>query len=103
MLGGSVGLAPDVTIGKGARVAARSGVMNDIPPQQTWGGYPARPKMQWMRQQAVLARLARARRQGRRGVDTSRGELSCEARPEWTRLASVNQNRSAWIEQHPTH
>jgi UDP-3-O-[3-hydroxymyristoyl] glucosamine N-acyltransferase len=58
MLGGSVGLAPHVTVGKGARVAARSGVMNDIPPQQTWGGYPARPKMQWMRQQAILARLA---------------------------------------------
>jgi UDP-3-O-[3-hydroxymyristoyl] glucosamine N-acyltransferase len=57
MLGGSVGLAPHVTVGKGARVAARSGVMNDIPPQQTWGGYPARPKMQWMRQQAMLARL----------------------------------------------
>jgi UDP-3-O-[3-hydroxymyristoyl] glucosamine N-acyltransferase len=58
MLGGSVGLAPHVTIGRGARVAARSGVMNDVPPDQTWGGYPAKPRMQWMRQQAVLARLA---------------------------------------------
>jgi UDP-3-O-[3-hydroxymyristoyl] glucosamine N-acyltransferase len=58
MLGGSVGLAPHVTIGRGAKVAARSGVMNDIPPDQTWGGYPAKPRMQWMRQQAVLARLA---------------------------------------------
>jgi UDP-3-O-[3-hydroxymyristoyl] glucosamine N-acyltransferase len=58
MLGGSVGLAPHVTIGRGARVAARSGVMNDVPPEQTWGGYPAKPRMQWMRQQAVLARLA---------------------------------------------
>jgi UDP-3-O-[3-hydroxymyristoyl] glucosamine N-acyltransferase len=57
VLGGAVGLAPHVTIGKGARVAARSGVMNDVPPEQTWGGYPARPRMQWMRQQAVLARL----------------------------------------------
>jgi len=57
MLGGAVGLAPHVTIGKGAKVAARSGVMNDIPPRETWGGYPARPKMQWMRQQATLARL----------------------------------------------
>jgi len=56
-LGGAVGLAPHVRIGAGARVAARSGVMNDIPPKQTWGGYPARPRMQWMRQQAVLARL----------------------------------------------
>jgi UDP-3-O-[3-hydroxymyristoyl] glucosamine N-acyltransferase len=57
VLGGAVGLAPHVTIGKGARVAARSGVMNDIPPDETWGGYPARPRKQWMRQQAVLARL----------------------------------------------
>jgi UDP-3-O-[3-hydroxymyristoyl] glucosamine N-acyltransferase len=56
-LGGAVGLAPHVKIGAGARVAARSGVMNDIPAKQTWGGYPARPRMQWMRQQAVLARL----------------------------------------------
>jgi UDP-3-O-[3-hydroxymyristoyl] glucosamine N-acyltransferase len=57
VLGGAVGLAPHVTIGRGARVAARSGVMNDIPAGETWGGYPARPRMQWMRQQAVLARL----------------------------------------------
>jgi UDP-3-O-[3-hydroxymyristoyl] glucosamine N-acyltransferase len=57
VLGGAVGLAPHVTIGRGGRVAARSGVMNDVPPGETWGGYPARPKMQWMRQQATLARL----------------------------------------------
>jgi UDP-3-O-[3-hydroxymyristoyl] glucosamine N-acyltransferase len=61
VLGGAVGLAPHVTIGRGARVAARSGVMNDIPPKQTWGGYPARPRMQWMRQQAMLARLSTSR------------------------------------------
>jgi UDP-3-O-[3-hydroxymyristoyl] glucosamine N-acyltransferase len=58
MLGGSVGLAPHVTIGKGGRVAARSGIMHDVPPGETWGGYPAVPSRQWMRQQATLARLA---------------------------------------------
>jgi len=58
MLGGAVGLAPHVKIGRGARVAARSGVMNDVPAEQTWGGYPAQPRMQWMRQQAILARLS---------------------------------------------
>ena len=57
-LGGSVGLAPHVTIGQGAQVAARSGVMNDVPPGEIWGGYPATPRKQWMRQQAILARLA---------------------------------------------
>jgi UDP-3-O-[3-hydroxymyristoyl] glucosamine N-acyltransferase len=58
VLGGSVGLAPHVTIGRGARVAARSGVMGNVPAGETWGGYPAKPRMQWMRQEATLARLA---------------------------------------------
>jgi len=58
MLGGAVGLAPHVTIGKGGRVAARSGIMHDVPPGETWGGYPAVPSRQWMRQQATLARMA---------------------------------------------
>jgi UDP-3-O-[3-hydroxymyristoyl] glucosamine N-acyltransferase len=57
-LGGAVGLAPHVKIGKGARVAARSGLMHDVPPGETWGGYPATTSRQWMRQQATLARLA---------------------------------------------
>ena len=57
-LGGAVGLAPHVKIGKGARVAARSGLMHDVPPGETWGGYPGVPSRQWMRQQTTLARLA---------------------------------------------
>ena len=58
VLGGSVGLAPHVVIGRGGRVAARSGVMHNVPPGETWGGYPAKPRMQWMRQETTLARLA---------------------------------------------
>ena len=58
VLGGSVGLAPHVTIGRGARVAARSGIMHDVPPGETWGGYPAKPRRQWMREVTTLARLA---------------------------------------------
>ena len=58
LLGGAVGLAPHLTVGKGARLAARSGVISDIPAGETWGGYPARPRLQWMRKEAALARLA---------------------------------------------
>jgi UDP-3-O-[3-hydroxymyristoyl] glucosamine N-acyltransferase len=65
VLGGSVGLAPHVTIGKGARVAARSGVMGNVPPGETWGGYPARPRMQWMRQEATLSLLTTSSDKGR--------------------------------------
>jgi UDP-3-O-[3-hydroxymyristoyl] glucosamine N-acyltransferase len=32
--------------------------MNDVPPEETWGGYPAQPRMQWMGQQAMLAGVA---------------------------------------------
>jgi UDP-3-O-[3-hydroxymyristoyl] glucosamine N-acyltransferase len=65
VLGGSVGLAPHTTIGKAARVAARSGVFGSVPPGETWGGYPARPRMQWMRQEATLARLTTSSDKGR--------------------------------------
>src|ERR1700747_934652 len=58
VLGGSVGLAPHVTIGRGAKVAARSGIMHDVPPGETWGGYPAKPSKQWMGAVATLGRLA---------------------------------------------
>ena len=60
VLGGKVALAPHVTIGTGGRVAGGSGVMNDVPPGETWGGYPARPRMQWMRQLVTLARLTKS-------------------------------------------
>jgi UDP-3-O-[3-hydroxymyristoyl] glucosamine N-acyltransferase len=32
--------------------------MHDVPAGEIWGGYPATPRKQWMRQQLVLARLA---------------------------------------------
>lgn len=65
LLGGAVGLAPHVTIGRGARVMARSGVMTTVPAGETWGGYPARPRMQWMRQEATLSRLTTSSDKGR--------------------------------------
>ena len=60
VLGGRVAIASHVTIGRGGRVAGGSGVMNDVPPGKTWGGYPARPRMQWLRQLATLARLTKS-------------------------------------------
>jgi len=56
--GGRAGVADHVTIGDGARVGAAAGVMKDIPPGETWGGMPARPIRQWMRETAWLAKQA---------------------------------------------
>ena len=58
MIGGATAIAPHVTIGKGASLAARSGVIGDVPPGEIWGGAPAKPRMVWLRELAALARLA---------------------------------------------
>lgn len=41
--GGQVGVAGHLSIGQGAQIAAQSGVMDDIPPGEKWGGTPAQP------------------------------------------------------------
>lgn len=60
-MGGSVGIADHVSVGAGARLAARSGLMRDVPPGEVWGGAPAKPLRQWMREAAWLARMAAGR------------------------------------------
>jgi UDP-3-O-[3-hydroxymyristoyl] glucosamine N-acyltransferase len=58
VLGGSVCVADNVSIGSGARVAANGGVMNDIPPGETWLGLPAMPAAEGTRNYAVFRNLA---------------------------------------------
>jgi UDP-3-O-[3-hydroxymyristoyl] glucosamine N-acyltransferase len=61
--GGKAGVADHVVIGDGAIVAADAAVMRDIPAGEKWGGSPARPFRQWMRETAWLTRET-ARRKG---------------------------------------
>jgi UDP-3-O-[3-hydroxymyristoyl] glucosamine N-acyltransferase len=61
-LGGRAGAADHVTIGDGARVGAAAGIMRDVPAGETWGGFPARPLRQWMRETAWLTRQAKRQR-----------------------------------------
>ncbi|MGE5566697.1 MAG: UDP-3-O-(3-hydroxymyristoyl)glucosamine N-acyltransferase [Parcubacteria group bacterium] len=56
--GGRAGIADHVNIGSGAQIAAAAGVMKDVPAGETWGGLPARPVRQWMRETAWLIRQA---------------------------------------------
>src|ERR1700727_2438941 len=51
LLGVAFGLAPHLTVGNAARVAARSGVISDIPAGETLVVYPARPRLQCMRKE----------------------------------------------------
>jgi UDP-3-O-[3-hydroxymyristoyl] glucosamine N-acyltransferase len=56
LIGGQVGVADHCSIGDRARVAAKSGVIGDVPPGATVAGYPAVPRARWLR---ALARLYR--------------------------------------------
>jgi len=41
-----------VTVGPGARLAAKAGVIGDVPAGATFGGYPAVDKARWLRAMA---------------------------------------------------
>ena len=58
VLGPRTGIIPHVNVGKGAMLASRSTVYEDVPDGAIWGGFPARPKRQWMREVLVLRKLA---------------------------------------------
>lgn len=59
LVGGQVGIADHVTIGDGARLAAKSGVIGDVPAGSVVAGYPALPRLRWLR---GLAKLYKTRR-----------------------------------------
>jgi UDP-3-O-[3-hydroxymyristoyl] glucosamine N-acyltransferase len=60
MVGARVGFADHLHIGTGARLMAGSGVINDVPAGEIWGGYPAKPRKQWVREMAGLKRLSQS-------------------------------------------
>jgi UDP-3-O-[3-hydroxymyristoyl] glucosamine N-acyltransferase len=63
VLGGQVGFADHVRVGDGARFAARSGVApGEYAGGQDWGGAPAVPAREWMRQLGAVALLAKRRK-----------------------------------------
>jgi UDP-3-O-[3-hydroxymyristoyl] glucosamine N-acyltransferase len=56
LVGGQVGIADHVVVGDGARIAAKSGVIGDVPPGAIVAGYPAVPRVRWLRALAKLYR-----------------------------------------------
>jgi UDP-3-O-[3-hydroxymyristoyl] glucosamine N-acyltransferase len=56
--GGQTGFSGHIYIGSGARIAAQSGVISDLPAGAVVGGTPAVPITQWHRQSVALKRLA---------------------------------------------
>ena len=61
MMGGQVGIADHIHVGDDAKIAAKSGVIGDIPAEATFAGYPAVARGRWLRGLAELYRLASRR------------------------------------------
>lgn len=64
MLGGRVGIADHVTVGEGVSLAASAGLFRDVEAGETWGGTPAKPIRQWMREVAWLQKQANPKKSG---------------------------------------
>lgn len=70
MIGGAAGLNGHITIGDGVQIAAMSGVVSSIAPGQVYGGVPARPMKDVLRDWAELMARAdgRAAKKGDKNV-----------------------------------
>jgi UDP-3-O-[3-hydroxymyristoyl] glucosamine N-acyltransferase len=73
MTGGQVGIADHVTIGAGAALGAKAGVMHDAPAGARWVGAPAKPVKQFFREVAALERLAGQSGTGKKAAEREDG------------------------------
>jgi len=56
--GGQAGITGHLKIGMGAQIGAQSGVMTDVPAGAKFGGSPAKPMREFMREVATLTKMA---------------------------------------------
>jgi UDP-3-O-[3-hydroxymyristoyl] glucosamine N-acyltransferase len=73
MTGGQVGIADHITIGAGAALGAKAGVMHDAPAGARWVGAPAKPVKQFFREIAALERLAGQGGTGKNAAEREEG------------------------------
>lgn len=59
IMGGRVGIADHIKIGEKAILSAGTIVSRDVPKGENWGGYPAKPKMQWLKELVRLEKLGK--------------------------------------------
>ena len=67
VLGGQVGIADHTRIGPGARLAARSAMVSGqaIEGGKDYGGVPAKPVREWLREMHAVTSLVQAPQAGR--------------------------------------
>ena len=64
--GGRAGVADHFTVGDGAQIGAAAGVLRNVPAGEIWGGFPAKPVRDWLREVAWVSKSAAKRRDGAR-------------------------------------
>lgn len=58
-VGGMAGFLDHITVGENSIILAKAGVTKDLPPNSMVSGFPARPHLDELKQQAALNRLAK--------------------------------------------
>ena len=58
LMGGGVGIRDHLSIGDGATLAAKAAPIRDVPAGETWGGAPATPVREQLRQLSAIRKLA---------------------------------------------
>ncbi|WP_026623284.1 UDP-3-O-[3-hydroxymyristoyl] glucosamine N-acyltransferase [Ensifer sp. WSM1721] len=69
MIGGGTGVNGHISIGDGVQIAAMSGVASDVPAGERYGGIPARPMRDFLRDVAEMALRASERQKKKGGKD----------------------------------
>lgn len=54
---GQAAIGGHLTVGRGATITAKAGVLKDVPAGATWSGFPARPHREELRRQGAAAKL----------------------------------------------
>ncbi len=57
VLGGQAGVGGHITIGDGAQIAAQAGIIGDVPAGETYMGFPARPRTEFLRTTAAQGKV----------------------------------------------
>ena len=69
MIGGASGINGHITIGDGVQIAAMSGVVADVPAGERYGGVPARPMREFLRDIAEISMRSSSRGRKKGGKD----------------------------------
>ena len=65
IFGGQAGIGDHLSIGDGARIAGGAGLLADVPPGETWSGYPAKPIRQFLRETVWVSKQAARKKDDR--------------------------------------